>query len=41
MLYVLVVRVFGSVPDKWYYLLLLGWGEATCSQNQALLGCQV
>lgn len=29
MLYMLVVRVFGSVAEKWHYLLLLGWGE-TC-----------
>lgn len=27
MLYMLVVRVFGNATDKWYYLLLLGWGE--------------
>ena len=27
MLYLLVVRVFGMVAEKWYYLLILGWGE--------------
>jgi hypothetical protein len=26
MLYMLVVRVFGSVAEKWHYFLLLGWG---------------
>ena len=26
MLYLLVVRVFGTAADKWYYLLILGWG---------------
>ena len=27
MLYMLVVTVFGSAAEKWYYLLLLGWGN--------------
>ena len=27
MLYLLVVRVFGRAAEKWYYLLILGWGE--------------
>ena len=27
MLYLLVVRVFGTAAKKWYYLLILGWGE--------------
>ena len=27
MLYLLVVRVFGKVAQKWYYLLILGWGK--------------
>ena len=27
MLYLLVVRVFGTAAEKWYYLLILGWGE--------------
>ena len=26
MLYLLVVRVFGTAASKWYYLLILGWG---------------
>lgn len=27
MLYILVVKVFGKLATKWYYFLLLGWGE--------------
>jgi len=27
MLYLLVVRVFGRAAEKWYFLLILGWGE--------------
>ena len=27
MLYLLVVRVFGTAAQKWYWLLILGWGE--------------
>ena len=27
MLYLLVVRVFGKAAQKWYYLLILGWGK--------------
>ena len=27
MLYLLIVRVFGRAAEKWYYLLILGWGE--------------
>ena len=34
MLYMLVVRVFGSVAEKWYYLLLLGWGETGSTMHQ-------
>ena len=26
MLYLLVVRVFGTAADRWYLLLPLGWG---------------
>jgi hypothetical protein len=29
MLYMLVVRVFGSSAENWHYLLLLGWGKTT------------
>ena len=29
MLYLLVVRVFGTAAEKWYYLLALGWGRFT------------
>lgn len=28
MLYLLVVRVFGTLASKWYYLLILGWGKS-------------
>ena len=27
MLYLLIVRVFGTAAEKWYYLLILGWGK--------------
>jgi hypothetical protein len=27
MLYLLVVRVFGTIASRWYYLLILGWGK--------------
>jgi len=27
MLYLLVVKVFGRAAEKWYYLLILGWGK--------------
>lgn len=27
MLYLLVVRVFGTIATRWYYLLILGWGK--------------
>ena len=27
MLYLLVVKVFGKAAQKWYYLLILGWGK--------------
>ena len=27
MLYLLVVRVFGSATKRWYFLLFLGWGK--------------
>lgn len=26
MLYILLVRVFGNLADKWYLLLPIGWG---------------
>ena len=29
MLYLLVVRVFGTLASRWYYLLILGWGESS------------
>ena len=35
MLYMLVVRVFGSVTEKWHYLLLLGWGESSVVKTRA------
>ena len=35
MLYMLVVRVFGSVAEKWHYLLLLGWGETSVVKTRA------
>ena len=34
MLYMLVVRVFGSSAENWYYLLLLGWGKTTAINQQ-------
>jgi len=34
MLYLLVVRVFGSAAEKWYYLLILGWGECMCTNGR-------
>ena len=27
MLYILIVKVFGPWPERWYLLLPLGWGE--------------
>ena len=27
MLYLLVVRVFGNAAQRWYWLLIVGWGE--------------
>ena len=29
-LYLMLVRVFGTATDKWYYLLILGWGKSVC-----------
>lgn len=31
MLYLLVVRVFGSAAEKWYLLTPLGWGKLVAS----------
>ena len=28
MLYILIVKVYGSLADKWYLLLPLGWGKS-------------
>ena len=30
MLYILIVKVFGPWPERWYLLLPLGWGEYHC-----------
>lgn len=32
-LYYMLVRVFSTAGEKWYYLLILGWGE----RNSVLL----
>ena len=31
MLYLLVVRVFGNAAQRWYWLLIVGWGEYNTS----------
>ena len=28
MLYILLVKVFGNATKKWYWLLVIGWGES-------------
>ncbi len=32
MLYILVVKVFGKLATRWYYFLLVGWGEYTSNE---------
>ena len=31
MIYLLVVRVFGNAAQRWYWLLIVGWGECNTS----------
>ena len=28
MLYILLVKVFGNATEKWYWLLIIGWGKS-------------
>ena len=41
MLYLLVVRVFGKAAQKWYYLLILGWGKYTVHSFVLSSSCEV
>ena len=41
MLYLLVVRVFGKAAQKWYYLLILGWGKCTVHSFVLSSSCEV
>ena len=41
MLYLLLVRVFGKAAQKWYYLLILGWGKCTVHSFVLSCGCEV
>ena len=37
MLYLLVVRVFGNAAQRWYWLLIVGWGKYNTSMVRVTL----
>ena len=37
MLYLMLVKVFSTLKNKWWFFLLLGWGMIGIAVNRAVL----